>query len=79
MHMHTQILALADLIAGSVGQDDTDFLSSDLQDRSNAACGWIIFVSIVVMLYESVVIVTRFCNCGFVSKNIKVFLLIVSG
>ena len=80
-HAHTQGLAIAALIAGSVGQNNTDqsLLSGlDLQDRSNAASGWIIFVSIVVMLYEAVVIVTRFCNFGFISKNIQLFLVIVS-
>ena len=76
---HPQILALITLIAGSSAQSSVDgFTNDDLPVSTDAAGGWLIFVSFWVMLYQVIVIVQRFLNFGIVNNAITIFLIIVS-
>ena len=77
--MHTQILALIALIAGAASQSSVDgFTNDNLPATTDAAAGWLIFVSFWVMLYQVIVIVQRFLNFGIVNNAITIFLVIVS-
>ena len=78
-HMHTQILALIALIAGASSQSSVEgFTDSNLPASTDAAGGWLIFVSFWVMLYQAIVILQRFLNFGIVNSAITIFLIIVS-
>ena len=78
-HMHSQILALIALIAGASSQSSVDnFTDSNLPASTDAAGGWLIFVSFWVMLYQVIVIVQRFLNFGIINNAITIFLIIVS-
>ena len=77
--MPTQILALIALIAGASAQSAVDgFTGDNLPASTDAAGGWLIFVSFWVMLYQAIVILQRFLNIGIVNNAITIFLIIVS-
>lgn len=70
------------VIAGAACQDALDpaavFDDFNLDNSTRAACGWLIFVGVIALLYEALVIVLRFLNIGIVNYNIKLFLIVVS-
>jgi hypothetical protein len=74
-----QILALIALIAGASAQSSIEgFSNNDLIVSTDAAGGWLIFVSFWVMLYQAIVILQRFLNFGIINNAITIFLIIVS-
>jgi hypothetical protein len=80
-YIHTQILALIALIAGASAQNSVDIFegsANNLSVSTDAAGGWLIFVSFWVMLYQAIVIVQRFLNFGIINNAITIFLVIVS-
>ena len=66
-------MALICLIIASVTLDDLDDFNLDLADRTNAACGFIVFLAIMVMLLEGIIIALRFLNFDIVNKSILIF------
>lgn len=75
-----QVLALFALIACAASEDDTsdDDLDEALLKKSNAAAGWGIFLCFMAMLTESVIILMRFLNCGFISSFLTISMIVVS-
>ena len=69
----SQVVALICLIIASVTLDDLDGGSGGLVDRTNAACGFIVFLAIMVMLIEGIIIALRFLNFDIVNKFIFIF------
>ena len=77
---HVQVLALIVIAAGVSSQSSVDgFSSSDpLPRNTDAAGGWLAFVSFWVILYQAIVIFQRFFNFRCINNRIKSFLIIVS-
>lgn len=49
----------------------------DIVDGSRAACGWIIFLCVVAVIYQSMLTLLRFLNIGLVNMKITYFLITV--
>ena len=61
------------LIIAAIVLDDLDGGTGGLVDRSNAACGFLVFLAIMVMLLEGIIIALRFLNFDIVNKFITIF------
>ena len=48
-----------------------------LDDRSKAAGGWLLFISIICAIYEVFVIVVRFLNFGIVNDHFTIVAIVV--
>ena len=74
------MLALIAIAAGVSSQSSVDSFANDdpLPRNTNAAGGWLIFVSFWVILYQAIVIIQRFLNFGIINDKITAFLIIVS-
>ena len=77
----TQVSAFCAFVAGSVAQGEYVTVSGvprvrALVSRSQAAAGWLIFVTVIAMLVEGALIITRFLNFVFVATTI--FKIVVS-
>ena len=71
--------AFCAFVAASVAQGEfatVSGLQGGLLPRSQAAAGWLIFVTVIAMLVEGALIATRFLNFGFVATTI--FQIVVS-
>ena len=78
VYVCTQVSAFCAFIASSVAQGEYAIFSGGqgLVSRSQAAAGWLIFVTIIAMLVEGALITTRFLNFVFVATTI--FKIVVS-
>lgn len=78
----TQVLTLIVIIAGSACQSALsslgDLNGSSLDESTRSACGWLIFVGVIALIYEALFIVLRFLNIGILNNHILWVLLIVS-
>lgn len=79
-----QVLSIAVLAAASVSiadvSIDTAGVSSDVEemvDDSRSAAGFMIFVSVLVILIEMALITVRFLNFGAVNRFFLVFVILV--
>ena len=74
-------VALDKLDLGSVAFDFLDVVPDtkwkSTADLSNAACGFLIFVAIVVIVLEGLIIAQRFLNFGIVDKFTFIFNIVV--
>ena len=77
------MLAFACLIAAAVSLDDLDYefvrnsRANDTDDLATSACGFLVFLAIMVMLIEGTIIALRFLNFGIVNKFITIFHIVV--
>ena len=81
VYVHSQVSAFCAFVSGSVAQGDIAPVSGapgfeSLSSRSQAAAGWLIFVTVIAMLVEGALIAARFLNFGFVATTI--FQIVVS-
>ena len=81
VYVCTQVSALCAFVASSVAQGEYATVSGlgqtlPLIPRSQAAAGWLIFVTVIAMLVEGSLIITRFLNFVFVATTI--FKIVVS-
>ena len=72
------MVAFACLITAAITLDDLDGGRGGLVDRTNAACGFLVFLAIMVMLLEGIIIALRFLNLDMVNKFITIFHIVVS-
>ena len=79
-HTYTQVLAIITIGAGASSQSSVDVFQDNhpLPRNTDAAGGWLIFISFWVMLYQVIVILQRFLNFGIINNNIALFLILVS-
>ena len=49
-----------------------------IQALTSSAAGWLIFVAIVIIIYEAVFITQRFLNISVINNNITIVIIIVS-
>ena len=79
-HTYTQVLAIITIGAGASSQSSVDVFQNNhpLPRNTDAAGGWLIFISFWVMLYQVIVILQRFLNFGIINNNITLFLILVS-
>ena len=80
-HTYTQVLAIITIGAGASSQSSLDIFDRanfPLPGKTDAAGGWLIFVSFWVMLYQVIVILQRFLNFGIINNNITLFLILVT-
>ena len=61
------------IIAAIVLDDIIDGGTGGLVGRTRAACGFLVFLAIMVMLLEGIIIALRFLNFDIVNKFITIF------
>ena len=57
---------------------DRDWDWEGTADLARSACGFLIFVAIMVMILEGIIIAQRFLNLGIIEKFNMYFLIVVS-
>ena len=67
---------LDDYLDGQQPNDDWNW--EQTAKLSNSACGFLTFVSVMIILIEFVLIGLRFLNFGIIDQYIKIFLIVVS-
>lgn len=89
------VIAFICIITAAVSLSDLDISSTNLEffdnafsgfentvDLSRSACGFLIFIAIVVIVIEGLIIAQRFLNFGIVHKFVTVFIIadiVISG
>ena len=76
-----QILCVSVVIAGSVIQNYLDdFRSNDLTpvSETSASAGWLIFVGVIGIIYESIFILQRFLNIVIINNYFLYVIVVVS-
>ena len=74
-----QLLAFILLIAGAVCQSAVvDNLEGNIDSSTRAAAGWLLFISIMCLIYEGLFVALRFLNIRLVNTNITIILIVVS-
>ena len=53
--------------------------SLEIIGLTDSAGGWLVFVGIVIIIYEAVVIAQRFLNVSIINEQISIVIIIVSG
>ena len=76
VYVYTQVSAFCAFVASSVVQSELAGGGPGLVSRSQAAAGWLIFVTVIAMLVEGALMTTRFLNFVFVATAI--FKIVVS-
>ena len=87
------MVAFICIIAAAVALDDLDHSDFDVLDKlspadsdwdwegttslSRSACGFLIFLAIMVMVLEGIIIAQRFLNFGIIEKFNQIFLIVV--
>ncbi len=63
----------------TVGQTGADARAIETVGLTDSAGGWLIFMGIIIIIYEAVVIAQRFLNVVIINQNITIVIIIVSG
>ena len=78
------MLSLCAFISGIKAIEELDISTQNVDDAENAqdnargAAGWIIFVAFMVILIESLIVVSRFLNISLMMAKITIFMVVVS-
>ena len=60
----------------SVGEFPVNF--TELQGLTDSAGGWLIFVGVIILIYEAVFITQRFVNIKIINQHITIVIIVVS-